>query len=232
VYEDEPLERVIKALECHLLEEHSFADFELERDLLWEHNRPDSPRAIYLPEVERRPPGFICQECGSRIFSTPSFGSLQRNQALRQAHASELSPLLRGLAAEDQERVIEDWDRGRLAAGNLERIGRKDAQRVKQARDPATTRRIERCQRFLLDHYHEHANKEEAIDALIALAKEDPDRHYEIVGQAYALGRDALSRYWKLIPIAERQAAKAEGLARKAQAKADRLAQARRKLTP
>jgi hypothetical protein len=232
VREDEPLPRVVESLRRHLLEEHGLPDFELERDLYWGHNRPSSPRALYLVEVETSPPGFQCHECGYRIFSAPTYGDSLRNLALRRHHSAELAPLLRGLSNEQQEKVIEDWDRGRLASENLERIERKDAQRVKQAGAPEIERRIGACQAFLLDHYREHANKELAIEALCALAKEDPDRHYEVVGRDYPYSRETYRGYWKRIPIERRQAAKAEGLERLAQVKAGRLAEKRRKLTP
>jgi len=232
VYEDEPLPRVVDSLKRHLLEEHDFPDFELERDLSWEHNRPGSPRALYLVEIDTAPPGFQCQWCGERIFSSPTYGDSRRNTALRRHHYSELAPLLRGLSSEQQEKVIEDWDRGRFASENLERIERKDAQRVRRPRDPETMRRIGACQRFLLDHYRQRANKELAIGALCALAKENPDLHYEIVGREHPFSRDTYRDYWKRIPIEVRQAARREGLERRAQVKAERLEQARRKLTP
>jgi hypothetical protein len=230
--EDQPLPPVVASLRRHLLEEHDFPDFELERDLYWEQNPAGSPRAIYLVEVDDRPPGFKCQECGQRIFSEPSYGDPRRNQALRRRYSAALAPLLRGLLNEEQEKVISDWDRGRFAHRNLERIERKDAQRVRRTSDPEIMRRIVACQAFLLEHYREHANKEQAIEALCALAKTDPERHYEIFRRNHPYSRETYAGYWKQIPIAERQAAKAEGLKLIAARKVERRAGLERKLTP
>jgi hypothetical protein len=227
VYEEEPLPKVLALAEHHFREEHG-VEFDPRQHLYWEQNRPAEPLAHYLTEAELQPPGFRCALCEIRHFVEPSYGDPDRNAALRRHYRDQLGPLLRGLSMEEQERVIEDWDRGRLARANLERLERTEAMRTKRPADPETTRRKQACQAFLLGQYRQLGTVEAALDALEALTTTDPDLHLELVGRGYPFARETYRAYWREIAPSVRQRAGADA---RRQAE-ERRAQRRRKLTP
>jgi hypothetical protein len=231
VYEQEPTFEVVALVERHLRDEHGVSDFAASRHLFSERNRPAQPLAHYLAEVDLRPAGFRCALCASTFYVEPSYGHPRRNRALRHQSARELAPLLRGLEPDEQERVIEDWDRGRYAVRNLDRIERRAALASKRPEDPEVARRRRACQQFLLDHYREHANKQQAIEALVALADEDPEGHFELVGRRHPFSPETYAGYWKQIPLAKRRTAREAGLRRAAERKAERQARLPGKLT-
>jgi predicted DNA-binding protein len=232
VNETKPSPAIVRRMEQHLIEEEQQYDFELARDAVWEGNEPERPLVLYLPEAGARPPGFRCLLCDQLIYGQPSFGHPERNRALR-LHEPALRPLLKDVyLPEEQEAVIEDYDRGRLAEANLERIRKGKAMATRRPKSPEVARRTRACQEFMLAHYAEYADKGRAIEALIALAQSDPDRHLEIVGRSYPFARDTYNAYWHKIPLARRREAKEQGLARHAEQKRAKAAQPRRELTP
>ena len=58
--------------------------------------------------------------------------------------------LTRGLGEQERALVVEDWDRGRLAAARVVGIRRRRGIATKRDARPVVEERVARCQRFLL----------------------------------------------------------------------------------
>jgi hypothetical protein len=81
---------------------------------------------------------------------------------------------------------------------------------------------MERCRAFILEHYQEHGRLEDAFAALVELARSDPQRHLEIVGRRHPMAERTYRHYWLAIPLARRQAARAEARRREAERRAEK----------
>jgi hypothetical protein len=220
MYETEPTPEAIQAIRDHLESEHGRTDFDLYRDVAFRDNDPEGAQITYIAEARGSAPRFVCadSECAGRTFlaGEPTYGHPARNSWLVRAHPELHTTLLHGVGdPADQAMLIEDWDRGRLGEREVKAAHTRRAQSTKKAHRPGVDDRRERCQQFLLARVREGARVIDAIDALDGLRTTDPPAYRRCMGGPDIRTRETLRKYWSEIPIDVRNAARAEGAAKK-----------------
>ncbi len=228
MHEREPTPAAIDAMRDHRLTTHDDADFELYRDVTFVDNIPADAKLIYLAETPIAPPRFECRQCPGLIFvaDEPTYGHPERNTWLLLAHPELGTTLLGGVTdPDDQAMLIEDWDRGRLAKLKVKAAHTRRSMPTKKADRPTVDERRERCQEYLLARVRNGATVKDAIAALDALRTDDPSAYERLMCGPDARKVETLKKDWSAIPIAVRNAARAEG------ARA-RAAEASKKSTP
>jgi hypothetical protein len=74
---------------------------------------------------------------------------------------------------------------------------------------PRVARRKHYVQRFLLDEVARGASVSQAIECLQGISKTEPARYRNIVGSDRVFARDTFKGYWKQVPLAIRNDARA-----------------------
>lgn len=216
MHERHPTPQAIAAIKEHLVGTHNRADFDLARDVSWVDNNPDSAVIVYLPESGISAARFTCKHegCAGLIFAAgePTYGHPERNSFLLLAHPELRTTLLTGVGdPADQSLLLEDWDRGRLGRARLAAVQKRHGMATKKADRPSVDARRKRCQKFLLERVRRGATVQDALDALDGLRTSDPYAYEHLMGGPDRRSTEALKKYWRAIPIAERNAVRAEG---------------------
>ena len=208
MYEATPREDVLAAITRHLAEEHDRPGFDPQRHLTWVGHVGEEALAIYIRETASAPAGFTCLVCEARVFPVdPSYGHPLRNAQLLRDHP-ELRALTRGLVESERAVVVEEWDRGRLAAAQVREVRRRRGMATKRSARPVVEERIARCQQFLLGRYVELGRVAAAIGNLVDLAQSDPVAHGRIVGRPEPMAAETYRRYWQGILLERREEAR------------------------
>jgi hypothetical protein len=229
MHEREPTPQAIAAIQEHLVGTHNRADFDLARDVSWVNNNPDSALIVYLPESGISPARFTCKDerCVGLILPAgdPTYGHPERNAWLLLAHPELRTTLLAGVGdLADQALLLEDWDRGRLGRARVAAVRKRRSMATKKAHRPSVDARRTRCQDFLLGRVRCGAIVQDAIGALDGLRASDPFAYEYLMGGPDRRSTEALKKYWRDIPIAVRNAARAEGARARAATRAGKAA--------
>lgn len=229
----QPPPELLAEMRRHLDERHGIA-LVPERDIGTLAADPSSAPLSWQARSFAKAASYGCSLCPGYTFSVgdPPYGDPVRNAFLRRGNPM-LQTLTAGLPPDEQEALTEAWDRGELGRDLLRTVRRQAASRTKRKGDPATVRRIERCQTALLDRVANGMTVEEAVDELHALHKTDPEEQLRIFGREWPGSWHTIHSYWKRIPIEARTAAKARRASRPVKdLNAERASRRVRKLTP
>ena len=216
MHERQPTREAIAAIRDHLASAHGRTDFDLVRDVSFVESNADSAVIVSLPESGISAARFTCKDpgCAGLIFAAgePSYGHPERSAFVLFAHPELSATLLHGIT-DPQERaiVIEDWDRGRLGRLNVKAAHTRRAQSTKKEDRPTVTERRTRCQAFLLTRVRTGARVADAIADLDELRTTDPPTYRQLMRGPEIRTPETFKKYWSGIPIAVRNAARAQG---------------------
>jgi hypothetical protein len=159
-----------------------------------------------------RPARYWCARCPGRVFGVgdPPYGDPARNAFVRRANPT-LEALSDGLPTAEREALTEAYDRGELGHALTNTVAARAAVRTRRPGAPADRERMARCQEALLARVERGLTVADAVDELEALHKTDQEEHQRIFGREHPYGGETIKSYWKRIPIAERNAARARG---------------------
>ncbi len=215
MHETQPTPAAIARIHTHLATRHGRGDFDLRRDVAYVDNNPAGACVTYLAETAISAPRFVCADpgCAGLIFvaDDPTFGHPERNAMLLFTHP-ELSTTLLGGVGNPAERamLLEDWDRGRLGKREVKAARTRRAMHTKKADRPVVDERRERCQEFLLVRVREGSTVYEAIAAVERVRTADPPAYFYLMCGPTGRSLETLKKDWRAIPIAVRNAARAE----------------------
>ncbi len=216
MHETEPTPAAIEKIHTHLATRHGRGDFELCRDVAYVGNSPAGALVVYQPEAGLSGPRFTCLDasCVGRIYPAdlPTHGHPERNSLLLLAYPELGRTLLHGVTdPADRDMLLEDWDRGRLGEAQVAAVQKRHGMATNKEDRPTVDERRTRCQEFLLVRVRKGAIVKDAIDALDALRTDDLPAYECLMCRPDVLKPETLRKYWGDIPIAVRNAARAEG---------------------
>ena len=208
MYETSPHADVLAQISRHLGDEHGRPGFDPQRHVTWPGHVGEEALAVYIRETAWAPAGFTCLVCDTRVFPVaPSYGHPFRNAQLVRDHP-ELGTLTHGLGPDERALVVEEWDRGRLAAARVGEIRKRRGMATKRDARPVVQERVASCQGFLLERYVTVGTVSGAIEALVDLARSHPKAHRRILKQALGMSGETYRRYWRQIPLERREEAR------------------------
>lgn len=208
----------------------------LRRDVAWPGNRAKRPHVTLEPASFARPARVWCGLCPPgrdlHLVGAPERGPARRSWLRRTD--GQLEALLRGVAADRHDELIDAYDRGELMPAILEGALTRRRQQTKEpavARHDAEKRR-KGAQGWMLARYAEVGNVDELQDELEQLLRENRHARLEILGEDTTRAKETLKGDWKRIPVEQREAARKQAHGRPAaERNADRYT-LRAKLTP
>jgi len=231
--ERQPPAELLTAMRRHLDERHGIS-LVAERDIGTLAADPANAPLSWQAQSFARPARYWCSLCPGWVFAVgdPPYGDPVRNAFLRRNNKT-LEALTSGLPLDAREELTEAWDRGEVGRDLLRTVRVGAATKTKRKGAPATVQRVERCQTALLDRVASGLTVEDAVDDLYELHKIDPQEHARIFGRELPYPHGTIHRYWRRIPIEDRNAARARAASRPAkELNAERARRQRRKLTP
>lgn len=229
---ERPPEAAVESMRKHLLEDHGLR-MRLRRDVAWPGNSAKAPVLTFQPASYARGAKYNCARCPGRVFIVSGPVRGPQRCAFRAMHDPQLRMLLRGVAPERQDDLIDAYDRGELMPAIIDGGLARRRQQTKRNARPAAQRRKKRAQAWLLRRYAELGNVEDTLEELANSLRDDVEARYDILGQNAPRALETLRGDWKDIPREQREAAKRKAEARpEHERNADRAALRRRKLTP
>jgi hypothetical protein len=214
MHETEPTPAAIEKIHIHLATRHGRGDFDLRRDVAYIDNCPAGALVTYLAETPIAPARFECAACPGRIFvaGDSTYGHPERNSLLLLAYPELGTTLLGGVGdAADRAMLLEDWDRGRLGQREVTAAHTRRSMDTKKADRPVVDERRERCQEFLLARVREGARVNDALAAVERLRTSNPPAYFTLMCGPTGRSLETLRKDWSAIPIAVRNAARANG---------------------
>jgi hypothetical protein len=228
-----PSAEVVEDMRRHAQDVHGVT-LEPERDVQGLAAQPADVWLTWEAQNFARPARYSCARCPGWTFGVgePLYGDPVRNAFLLRNNPT-LQALTDGLPIAEREALIEAHDRGELGQALANAVAVRAAMRTKRPGAPADLERIARCQEALLARVELGLTVAEAIDELEALHKADPEEQQRIFGREYPYGFETIRKYWKGIPVPERNAARERGRARPVKDRnAERARRRKGKLTP
>jgi hypothetical protein len=196
------------AMAAHGQSGHGRADFDVARDV--HVAGTDAPWQETLFTFDPKGRWYTCRDpaCVHKRFyldvdppQDPVVRILRRSDPA-------LEPFLAGLkttAARDAR--VNEIDSGQLGEQLAALLAKGDQQRTRHP-NPAAAARKQGCQAFLLAHYQQHGNVQEALDALTYLRRDDREQYQQVTGGDRLYAPETFRGYWRDIPLTLRAAAK------------------------
>jgi hypothetical protein len=201
-----PPASIIALMKAHLCAEHGYSGFRLKRDLYLGGERKASQHLIWNPlDIT-----FRCNLCPRKVFWTGTITEKMVRGA--QLFDPAIGAQLTGLVGQaDRDEMTRHQLEGTASREELRHLRGADARRRRaKGKRPVTEERRRRLQTWMLEQVRiRDGLLEPVLEEAERLQREDRETWAKLSERP--LSAETLRDYWQDIPIAEREAARAEG---------------------
>jgi hypothetical protein len=201
-----PPASIVALMKAHLCAEHGYSGFRLKRDLYLGGERKASQHLIWNP-LEM---SFRCNLCLGKVFWTGTVTAkmVRGAQLFDPAIAAQLTGLVEQA---DRDELTRHHLEGTASREDLRHLRGADSKRRRaMGKRPETEKRIELLQAWMLGQVRIRGGVlERVLEEAERLQRDDPEAWARLSERP--LSAETLRDYWQDIPIAEREAARAEG---------------------
>lgn len=201
-----PPASIVALMKAHLCAEHGYSGFRLKRDLYLGGERKASQHLISNPLYIT----FRCELCPGKVFWTGTITEkmVRGAQLFDPAIAAQLTGLVEQA---DRDELTRHHLEGTASREDLRHLRGADSKRRRaMGKRPETEKRIALLQAWMLGQVRIRGGVlERVLEEAERLQRDDPETWASLSERP--LSAETLRDYWQDIPIAEREAARAEG---------------------